>query len=98
MQRFIAFLSITSRDGLRCYEEYTGWNGFGDWLALDGSDGREGGTSKELIGTAFFAYSSHLLARIAAFWEGMRMQTSMKNCPCKSGKPSSNVLFFRMAP
>jgi alpha-L-rhamnosidase len=65
MQRFIAFLSITSRDGLRCYEEYTGWNGFGDWLALDGSDGREGGTSKELIGTAFFAYSSHLLARIA---------------------------------
>jgi alpha-L-rhamnosidase len=65
MQRFIAFLSATSRDGLRCYEEYTGWHGFGDWLALDGSDGRQGGTSKELIGTAFFVYSSHLLARIA---------------------------------
>jgi hypothetical protein len=32
---------------------------------LDGSDGREGGTSKELIGTAFFAYSSGLLANIA---------------------------------
>lgn len=65
MQRFIEFLSQTSKDGLRCYAEYTGWHGFGDWLALDGSDGREGGTSKELIGTAFFAYSSHLMARIA---------------------------------
>jgi alpha-L-rhamnosidase len=65
MQRFIEFLSQTSRNGLRCYAEYTGWHGFGDWLALDGSDGREGGTSKELIGTAFFAYSSHLLVRIA---------------------------------
>ncbi len=65
MQRFIEFLSQTSQDGLRCYTGYTGWLGFGDWLALDGSDGREGGTSKELIGTALFAYSSHLLAKIA---------------------------------
>jgi alpha-L-rhamnosidase len=65
MQRFIEFLSQTSQNGLRCYAGYKGWHGFGDWLALDGSDGREGGTSKELIGTAFFAYSSHLLARIA---------------------------------
>ncbi|PKO14111.1 MAG: alpha-L-rhamnosidase [Chloroflexi bacterium HGW-Chloroflexi-10] len=65
MQRFIEFLSQTSRNGIRCYAEYTGWHGNGDWLALDGSDGREGGTSKELIGTAFFAYSSHLMANIA---------------------------------
>ena len=65
MQRFIEFLSQTSQNGLRCYAEYTGWHGFGDWLALDGSDGREGGTAKELIGTAFFAYSSHLLAKTA---------------------------------
>jgi alpha-L-rhamnosidase len=65
MQRFIEFLSETSQNGLRCYVEYTGWHGFGDWLALDGSDGREGATSKELIGTAFFAYSTHLLAEIA---------------------------------
>jgi alpha-L-rhamnosidase len=65
MQRFIQFLSETSQNGLRCYAEYTGWHGFGDWLALDGSDGREGATSKELIGTAFFAYSAHLLAKIA---------------------------------
>jgi alpha-L-rhamnosidase len=65
MQRFIEFLSETSQYGLRCYADYTGWHGFGDWLALDGSDGREGATSKELIGTAFFAYSAHLLAKIA---------------------------------
>jgi alpha-L-rhamnosidase len=65
MKRFIEFLSETSTNGLRCYAEYAGWHGFGDWLALDGSDGREGGTSKELIGTAFYAYSSRLLANIA---------------------------------
>jgi alpha-L-rhamnosidase len=66
MQRFVDFLVKTSRDGLRCYGDYTGWHGFGDWLALDGSDGREGGTSKELIGTAFFANSARLLGRIAS--------------------------------
>jgi alpha-L-rhamnosidase len=65
MQRFIDFLSQTSRDGIRCYADYKGWRGFGDWLALDGSDGREGGTSKELIGTAFFAYSTRLMANVA---------------------------------
>ena len=65
MKRFIGFLKNTSRDGLRCYPEYPGWHGNGDWLALDGSDGREGGTSKELIGTAFHAHSCDLMARIA---------------------------------
>ncbi|MFL5807419.1 MAG: family 78 glycoside hydrolase catalytic domain [Roseiflexaceae bacterium] len=65
MQRFVDFLERTSRDGLRNYPEYTGWHGFGDWLALDGSPGRFGGTSKELIGTAFFAYSARLLGKIA---------------------------------
>ena len=65
IQKYIDFLSKTSKNGLRCYADYSGWHGFGDWLALDGSDGREGGTSKELIGTAFFAYSSKLAANIA---------------------------------
>lgn len=66
MCRFVDFLTETSRDGLRCYEDYEGWHGFGDWLALDGSEGREGGTSKELIGTAFYAYSTHLMSKIAS--------------------------------
>ena len=65
MQRFIEFLSNTTKNGLRCFAEYSGWHGNGDWLALDGSDGREGGTSKELIGTAYYAFSTALLARIA---------------------------------
>lgn len=66
MSRFIAFLAETSQNNLRCYPGYEGWHGFGDWLALDGSDGREGATSKELLGTAFFAYSTCLMAKIAA--------------------------------
>jgi len=65
MCQYIDFLRQTSRDGLRCYNDYEGWRGFGDWLALDGSEGREGGTSKELIGTAFYAYSTHLMSKIA---------------------------------
>ncbi len=44
------------------------WQGFGDWLATDGTptgDARFGNTPKDLIGTAFFCYSAKLLARIA---------------------------------
>jgi alpha-L-rhamnosidase len=65
MRRYVSFLAETSRDGLRCYPEYDGWQGFGDWLALDGSTDRFGITPKELIGTAFFAHSARLLGRIA---------------------------------
>jgi len=65
MQRYVEFLARTSRDGLRCFADYAGSHGHGDWLALDGSPGREGGTSKELIGTAFYAHTSRLLAQIA---------------------------------
>lgn len=65
MRRYVEFQQATSRDGIRCYADYDGWHGFGDWLALDGSSDRFGNTSKELLGTAFFAYSSKLLSRIA---------------------------------
>ncbi|MFO7169402.1 MAG: glycoside hydrolase family 78 protein [Chloroflexota bacterium] len=65
MRRFVEFQRATSRDGIRCYADYDGWHGYGDWLALDGSSDRFGNTPKELIGTAFFAYSSRLLSRIA---------------------------------
>ena len=43
-----------------------GFAGFGDWLALDGSDKTEGGTPKDLIGTALFAHSAYLVAEMAA--------------------------------
>ena len=96
MQRFIEFLSRTSRNGIRCYAEYTGWHGNGDWLALDGSDGREGGTSKELIGTAFFAYSTHLMANIARILGKMRMRFVIRLCLKKRARHSSNALSMRM--
>jgi alpha-L-rhamnosidase len=66
MQRFVEYLERSSRDFIRCYEDYPGFRGFGDWLALDGSGRTDGGTTKDLIGTAFFAHSARLLSRIAA--------------------------------
>jgi alpha-L-rhamnosidase len=66
MRRFVEFLIKTSRDHHRNYPEYTGWHGYGDWLALDGSVTRFGATPKDLIATAFFSYSTRLLARIAS--------------------------------
>ena len=63
MQRFLAQQEATADDGVRLV---SGWQGFGDWLGLDGGTNSEGRTPKDLIGTAFFAYSSGLLARIAA--------------------------------
>ncbi|HEU5089853.1 MAG TPA: family 78 glycoside hydrolase catalytic domain, partial [Roseiflexaceae bacterium] len=44
MQRFAEFLHGTSRNGIRNYADYTGWHGYGDWLALDGSSTNFGGT------------------------------------------------------
>ena len=66
MVRYIDYLSATSSEGLRCYAGYEGYAGYGDWLALDGGAGVRGRTSHELIGTAFYAYSTRLLGQIAA--------------------------------
>jgi alpha-L-rhamnosidase len=54
----------TSRDGLRAFAG-SGTSCFGDWLALDGSDGCKGATPHDLIGCAFFAHAADLAARIA---------------------------------
>ncbi|RYX81713.1 alpha-L-rhamnosidase [bacterium] len=64
-ERYVAFQSNTSRDYLRCYDGCGYFQGFGDWLALDGSGVTEGGTPKELVGTAFYAHSVNLLSKIA---------------------------------
>ena len=42
-----------------------GFEGYGDWLAPDDSNKIDGGTPKELIGTAFFAESARLVAAMA---------------------------------
>ena len=60
MARFVEYLRATSRDLIRCYPGYDGFSGFGDWLSI------EADTPKDLIGTAFFAHSAGLLARVAA--------------------------------
>ncbi|MBE7211674.1 MAG: glycoside hydrolase family 78 protein [Gluconacetobacter diazotrophicus] len=64
--RFLDYVTATSPGYLRCVEESSTQPCFGDWLALDGSPNSFGGTAKGLIGTAFFAHSATLLARIAA--------------------------------
>ena len=64
--RFVDYLVDTSPGWLRCTEDSPEQHCFGDWLALDGSKDSLGSTPKGLIGTAFFAHSAWLLARIAA--------------------------------
>ena len=59
MVRFLEYLQRTSQDLIRVYEGYPGFSGYGDWLSINAE------TPKDLIGTAFFAYSAGLLSRIA---------------------------------
>ena len=59
MVRFIEYLQRTSKDLIRVYEGYPDFSGYGDWLSINAE------TPKDLIGTAFFAYSTGLLSRIA---------------------------------
>lgn len=63
--RFLDYLQSTSRDNLRCYDGCGYFQGFGDWLALDGSGNTDGNTPKELIGTAFYAHAANLMSQIA---------------------------------
>ncbi len=63
-ERFVEYLRSTARDFIRCEEDATYYRGFGDWLSMDSGTSLEGATPKELIGTAFFAYSTQLLASI----------------------------------
>jgi alpha-L-rhamnosidase len=67
MRRYLDFLvSAKSKDLIRSHPSLEIWRGFGDWLALDGSGRREGGTPFDLIGTAFLAYDAQLMSRIAS--------------------------------
>ena len=51
------------KDFIRAHPDVDGWGGFGDWLALDGSGRTDGGTAKDLIGTALYANNADILAR-----------------------------------
>lgn len=63
--RYLSFLQRRSHGLIRSHPAHDGWGGFGDWLALDDSGRTDGGTRKDLIGTAFFAYSTRLAIEIA---------------------------------
>lgn len=66
MVRYMAFVeNHRTLDFIRGHAKVDSWGGYGDWLALDGSGKPEGGTPKDLVGTAFFAHIAGLMGRIS---------------------------------
>ncbi|MCE0496639.1 MAG: glycoside hydrolase family 78 protein [Methylacidiphilales bacterium] len=66
MQRFMEFMAKNRcRGHIRAHPEAFEWQGFGDWLALDGGGKTEGITPVDLIGTAFYAHDADLMAKTA---------------------------------
>ncbi len=59
MVAYMDYLATTSKDYIRCHPALDVWHGFGDWLSINAE------TPKDLIGTAFYAYSAQLMALIA---------------------------------
>lgn len=70
MTRYVGYLSTTrSKNLIRCHPDLPGFQGYGDWLALDGSGSLFGATPLDLIGTAFLAYDLELMQKIAVVLE-----------------------------
>ena len=70
MQRYLdQLLEDNSIDLIRCHPDLNRWQGFGDWLALDGSGKVPGRTLKDLIGTAYMAHDARLMNEIAVILE-----------------------------
>ncbi len=67
MQRWIAYLTETSKEGIRAAAGTPGHLGFGDWLALDGpgNDPGQSATPKDFIATAHFAEALRIIANVA---------------------------------
>jgi alpha-L-rhamnosidase len=62
--RYVDELQATNPNSIR-HRTAHGFDGYGDWLAPDDSNNIDGGTPKELIGTAYFAQSARLVAAMA---------------------------------
>ncbi len=60
LKKFMDFQIETSENFIRCFHEYDGFKGFGDWLSINAE------TPRDLIGTALFAYSAYLMSLIAS--------------------------------
>ena len=58
MRRWIDWLALSAKDGIRCFEGYEDWRGFGDWLNTEAE------TPHDLLGTAFYAHVAGLMGRI----------------------------------
>ena len=65
LAKFIGYMETKAKDLIRSHPDTQVWHGYGDWLALDGSGNVFGNTPKDLIGTAMFAYSTTLVAKMA---------------------------------
>ncbi|MFA7344036.1 MAG: family 78 glycoside hydrolase catalytic domain [Terrimicrobiaceae bacterium] len=66
MRRYLDFLKThRCKDLIRSHPDADDWGGYGDWLALDDSGKTEGGTPRDLIGTAFFAHDVRIMAQVA---------------------------------
>ena len=66
MLRFVESMRTRSRGLIRSDEYVVPWGGFGDWVSMDAPEGSKvGATPKDLIGTAYFAYSTDLVRRMA---------------------------------
>ncbi len=57
--RYIGYLKANSVGLIRSHPDWKGFPGFGDWLSIKAE------TPIDLIGTAFFAYSTRLVSQIA---------------------------------
>jgi alpha-L-rhamnosidase len=67
MRRYMEFVAANRcKNNIRSHPDVDKWGGFGDWLALDGSGKWEGGTPRDLIGTALYAYDAEIMSRVAA--------------------------------
>ncbi|MFP4375451.1 MAG: family 78 glycoside hydrolase catalytic domain [Spirochaetales bacterium] len=67
MRAFVDSMERRSRGLIRSDEFVVTNGGYGDWVSMDAPEGeRVGATPKDLIGTAYFAYSTDLMRRIAA--------------------------------
>ena len=67
MKRYVDYLRLhRSLNHIRSHPGLPGdWQGYGDWLALDGSGKVDGATPKDLIGTAYYAHDVLIMSRIA---------------------------------
>lgn len=80
MERYMHFIAERRCvDYIRGHASVDPWGGYGDWLALDGSGKPEGGTPKDLVGTALYAYLATLMARISGLLGRKEEQRKYEN-------------------